>query len=111
MRTTTDHRTVPRLPLPLTVGAAGAAAELLDLSVTDLAVAAPSVGAVGELVEVVLPLPDRAPALVARAEVVRVAPAMTALRLTGLTPDERERIDRFALRLARSRPGEAALAA
>ncbi len=101
MRTTTERRVAPRTRLPLTVAAAGEAAELVDLSVGGLAVAATDVGAVGDVVEVVLPLPDRAPALVARAQVVRVALAVTALRLTGLTPDERERIDRFALRLAR----------
>jgi hypothetical protein len=103
MPTTTERRAAARCRLPLTVAAAGTPAELVDLSAGGLAVAATGLGDVGATVEVVLPLPDRAPALVARAHVVRTDGTQTALRLSGLTPDEHERIDRFALRLARSR--------
>ena len=97
----TERRATPRVQLPLEVAVDGAPADLLDLSAGGLAVVGESFGAPGDAVELTLPLPDRAPPLVARAEVVRRSGGRTAYRLVALTVDERQRVDRFVFTLAR----------
>ena len=103
----TERRATPRVRLPLEVAVDGARAELLDLSAGGVAVLGESPARLGEPVELTLPLPDRAPPLVARAEVVRAADGHTAYRLLALTVDERQRVDRFVFMIARlpGRPG------
>ncbi len=96
----TERRATPRVRLPLDVAIDGAAAHLHDLT--------PEPGAPGGEVELTLPLPDRAPPLVARAQVVRRDATHTAFRLLALTPDERQRVERFVLSIARLGGGSTA---
>ncbi len=97
----TERRATPRVRLPLDVAIDGTAAHLHDLSAGGVAVLTPKPGAPGGEVELTQPLPDRAPPLVARAQVVRRDEAHTAFRLLALTPDERQRVERFVLSIAR----------
>ena len=96
-----ERRTTPRVRLPLDVAVDSAPAQLLDLSAGGLAVLGEGLGGPGDRVELTLPLPDRAPPLVARAEVVRSAGGRTAYRLNALTVDELQRVDRFVFSLTR----------
>ena len=96
-----ERRATPRVRLPLDVAVDGAPAQLFDLSTGGLAVLGEGRGVPGDRVELTIPLPDRAPALVARAEVVRRSGGRTAYRLVALTVDERQRVDRFVFTLAR----------
>jgi len=93
---TDDRRVTPRLRMPLDVAVDGTPAQLVDLAPGGVSLRGAGFGVPGTRVEVALPLPDRAPALVARAEVVHATIAATGLRLVGLTRDEVERLDRFA---------------
>jgi hypothetical protein len=94
--TSTERRVTPRLRLPLDVAVDGAPAQLMDVSPGGVSLRGAGFGPAGTTVELTLPLPDRAPPLVARGEVVHASIAATGLRLVALTPDERERLDRFA---------------
>jgi hypothetical protein len=102
-----ERRATPRVRLPLEVAVDGAPAELLDLSAGGVALLGDAHGRPGEPAELTLPLPDRAPPLVARAQVVRAVDGRTAYRLVSLTVDERQRVDRFVFTLGRlpGRPG------
>ena len=98
-----ERRVTPRVRLPLEVAVDGAPADLIDLSAGGVAVIGEAPGRPGAPVELTLPLPDRAPPLVARAEVVRAGGGRTAYRLLALTVDERQRVDRFVFTIARLR--------